>query len=33
MAIITTGSFTKALWPGINKWYGKAYDEIGRAHV
>lgn len=27
MAIITTGSFTKALWPGINKWYGKAYDE------
>jgi len=27
MAVITTGSFTKALWPGINKWYGKAYDE------
>lgn len=24
---INTGNFTKALWPGINKWYGKAYDE------
>ena len=27
MAVITTGSFTKALWPGVNAWYGKAYDE------
>lgn len=25
---ITTGSFAKALWPGINTWYGKAYDEF-----
>ena len=24
---ITSASFAKALWPGINKWYGKAYDE------
>lgn len=24
---INTGLFGKALWPGINKWYGKAYDE------
>ncbi len=24
---ITTGSFAKALWPGVNSWYGKAYDE------
>lgn len=24
---ITTGSFAKALWPGINKWYGEAYTE------
>lgn len=24
---ITTGSFAKALWPGINAWYGKAYNE------
>ena len=27
MATITTGSFAKALWPGVNKWYGKAYSE------
>lgn len=24
---ITTGSFAKALWPGVNAWYGEAYDE------
>lgn len=24
---INTGSFSKALWPGINKWWGEAYDE------
>ena len=24
---INTGNFAKALWPGVNKWYGKAYDE------
>lgn len=28
MAIISTGSFSKALWPGVNAWYGKAYDEF-----
>lgn len=28
MAIINTGSFSKALWPGVNAWYGKAYDEF-----
>lgn len=22
-----TGSFTKALWPGVNAWYGEAYNE------
>ena len=27
MATITTGSINKALWPGVNKWYGLAYDE------
>ena len=27
MAVITTGSFAKALWPGINAWYGMQYDE------
>lgn len=25
--IITTSSFAKALWPGVNAWYGKAYGE------
>lgn len=28
MGIITSASFAKSLWPGINKWYGKAYDEF-----
>lgn len=27
MGIINTGSFSKALWPGINKWYGETYNE------
>jgi Mu-like prophage major head subunit gpT len=27
MALINSGSFAKALWPGINAWYGKAYSE------
>lgn len=27
MSIITTGSFAKALWPGVNAWYGKEYNE------
>lgn len=25
---INTGNFGKALWPGINAWYGKAYNEF-----
>lgn len=25
--IINSSSFAKALWPGVNTWYGKAYDE------
>jgi len=24
---INSASFAKALWPGINKWYGREYDE------
>ena len=28
MAIITTGSFAKALWPGVNTWYGKSYNDF-----
>jgi len=27
-APITTSNFSKALWPGINAWYGKSYDEF-----
>ncbi|HMU97867.1 MAG TPA: hypothetical protein PKA15_03695 [Chitinophagales bacterium] len=27
MSVITTGSFAKALWPGVNAWYGKAYND------
>lgn len=28
MATMNTGSFGKALWPGVNTWYGKAYNEF-----
>jgi hypothetical protein len=27
MAVITTGSHPKALWPGIRAWFGRSYDE------
>jgi len=27
MSVINSGSFAKALWPGINAWWGKAYNE------
>jgi hypothetical protein len=33
MSVITTGNFTKALWPGVNKWYGKAYDEFPKEYT
>ena len=26
--MITTTSFAKALWPGVNKWYGDVYKEF-----
>lgn len=25
--VITTGSFAKALWPGIKQWFGESYEE------
>jgi hypothetical protein len=28
MSVITTSSFAKALWPGVNKWYGDEYAEF-----
>jgi hypothetical protein len=27
MSIITSSSFAKALWPGVNTWYGDAYTQ------
>lgn len=27
MSLINSGSFAKALWPGVNAWYGKAYND------
>ena len=27
MGVITSGSFAKALWPGVNAWYGKSYKD------
>lgn len=27
MGVITSSSFAKALWPGVNAWYGKAYKD------
>lgn len=27
MSVTTTGSFAKALWPGVNAWYGKSYND------
>ena len=27
MSIINSSNFAKALWPGINAWYGKAYND------
>lgn len=27
MSVITSSAFAKALWPGVNAWYGQAYAE------
>jgi len=27
MSVINSSSFAKALWPGVNAWWGKAYNE------
>ena len=31
--IVNSGSFSKALWPGINAWYGDAFDEWDVEHT
>lgn len=33
MGIINTGSFSKALWPGVNAWYGIKYKEYPEEHL
>jgi len=33
MALITTSSAPKALWPGINKWYGDTYNEFSTQYT
>ena len=33
MAAITTGSFAKDLWPGVNAWYGLKYKEYPVEHL
>ncbi len=33
MSLINTGSFAKALWPGVNKWYGKAYNDYATEYT
>lgn len=30
--VINTSNWAKALWPGVNSWYGKAYDEWKPIH-
>ena len=31
--VINTSAFGKALWPGINAWYGKAYNEFSTEYT
>lgn len=33
MSVINTGSFAKALWPGVNKWYSDSYNEFPVEYV
>lgn len=33
MSVINSGSFAKALWPGVNAWYGKAYSEYPEEYI
>ena len=30
--LVNSGSFSKALWPGINAWFGEAFDEWAVEH-
>ena len=31
--VINRGNFGKALWPGVNKWYGEAYSEYPEEYL
>ena len=33
MSIMNSGSFAKALWPGVNAWYGKSYNEYATEYT
>lgn len=33
MSVINSSSFAKALWPGVNAWYGKAYGEYSTEYT
>ena len=33
MSIVSTGSFAKDLWPGVNAWYGMKYSEYPVEHL
>ena len=33
MGVISTGNFAKDLWPGVNRWYGMAYNEYPIEHT
>ncbi len=33
MGLITTGSLTKALWPGVNSFFGESYNEHRVEHI
>jgi len=33
MGVISTGSFAKDLWPGVNKWYGITYSSYPVEHL
>jgi len=33
MSLINTSSFAKALWPGVNAWYGKSYNEYATEYT
>jgi len=31
--VITSANFAKALWPGVNEWYGQSYNEYGTQYT